>query len=125
MTKLTGIYKCALCGNIVEVIHQAGGELVCCNQSMSLIEENSTDAATEKHVPVIENTDDGIKVSVGTVLHPMTEDHYIELIEIVADGKVQRQVLKPGDEPTALFCCVKADSVSARAYCNMHGLWKS
>jgi len=125
MAKLSGIYKCELCGNIVEVLHEGDGELVCCGQPMKLFAENSTDAATEKHVPVTECTADGIKVTVGSVAHPMTEDHYIEWIELTADGKTQRQALTPGDEPVAVFGGVKSDSVQARAYCNLHGLWKS
>ena len=125
MAELMGIYKCGLCGNIVEVLHEADGELVCCGEAMTFIAENSTDAATEKHVPVIECTADGVKVTVGSVMHPMTADHYIEWIELIADGKVQRQDLKPGDDPVALFGGVECDSVKARAYCNLHGLWRS
>ena len=125
MAKLTGIYKCELCGNIVEVLHEGDGELVCCGEPMTFFAENSTDAATEKHVPVIECTADGVKVTVGSVAHPMTEEHCIEWIELIADGKIQRQPLKPGDEPVALFGGVECESVSARAYCNLHGLWSS
>ncbi len=125
MTKIAGIYKCEKCGNIVEVLHEGGGELVCCDQPMKLYEENSVDASREKHVPVIERMSDGIKVTIGSVLHPMTDDHYIEWIELVADGKTQRQMLKPGGEPVAIFGGVKSGSVVARAYCNLHGLWKS
>lgn len=125
MTNLLRIYKCELCGNIVEVLHEGDGELVCCGEAMKLYKENTTDAATEKHVPVIECTSEGIKVAVGSVAHPMMEDHYIEWIELIADGKMQRRMLKPGDEPAAIFGGVKSDSVSARAYCNLHGLWKS
>lgn len=125
MAKSMGIYKCELCGNIVEVLHAGDGELACCGQSMKLYEENSTDAATEKHVPVIEYPAEGIKVTVGSVPHPMAEDHYIEWIELFVDGEVRRRTLKPGDEPLALFRGVQGESVSARAYCNLHGLWKS
>lgn len=117
------MYRCNLCGNIVEIINQGDGELVCCGEPMKLLTENSTDAATEKHVPVIENTQDGYKISVGSTLHPMQEDHYIQWIELLADGKSYKQFLKPGDEPIATFC-IKADKVSAREYCNKHGLWK-
>lgn len=122
--KMSGVYKCSKCGNIVEMIHVGGGELVCCGVPMDLLEENSTDAATEKHVPVIERTSDSVKVSVGSVLHPMAEDHYIEWIELLADDQVLRQNLKPGDEPIAVFRTA-ADSVIAREYCNQHGHWKS
>jgi len=118
------VYKCNLCGNIVEVLHGGDGELVCCGKPMAKLTENTTDAAKEKHVPVIEKIDGGYKVSVGSVLHPMVEDHYIEWIELLADGKAYRQFLNPGDEPIAIFA-VKATDVSAREYCNKHGLWKA
>ncbi len=124
MTKKNEVYKCALCGNIVEVLHTGAGELVCCGQPMDLMAENTVDAAQEKHVPVVEKTDNGYKVAVGSVAHPMEEKHWIEWIELVADGKVYRQDLKPGDAPEATFC-VEAGTVIARAYCNLHGHWKS
>jgi superoxide reductase len=123
MTKRTQIYKCEICGNIVEVLHEGAGELVCCGKPMKLIVENTTDAAREKHVPVIEKTADGYKVSVGSVLHPMIDVHYIEWIELDADGQVFRKYLKPGDTPVAIFN-VSAENVTAREYCNIHGLWK-
>lgn len=118
------VYKCNLCGNIVEVLHGGDGELVCCGEPMVKLTENTTDAAKEKHVPVIEKVVGGYKVSVGSVLHPMVEDHYIEWIELLADGKAYRQFLNPGDQPIATFE-VKAASVSAREFCNKHGLWKA
>jgi superoxide reductase len=118
------IYKCSICGNIVEVLHGGAGQLVCCGKPMELLKENTTDAAKEKHVPVIEKIDGGYKVKIGSVAHPMEETHYIEWIELLADGKAYRQFLKPGDAPEAVFN-VKANSVSAREYCNKHGLWKS
>jgi len=118
------VYKCELCGNIVEVVHAGPGELVCCGESMVLLEENTVDAAVEKHVPVIEKTDHGIKVTVGSIPHPMEESHYIEWIEVIADGKAYREFLNPGDSPEALFC-VEADTITAREYCNLHGHWKS
>jgi superoxide reductase len=124
MTQLKQIYKCSICGNIVEVVHNGVGELVCCGQPMILQNPNTVDAAQEKHVPVIEQTETGYKVQVGSVLHPMEEAHYIEWIELIADGKVYRQELKPGDAPVAEFC-VKAENVTARAYCNLHGLWQN
>ena len=123
MTKRTQIYKCEICGNIVEVLHEGAGELVCCGKPMKLIVENTTDAAREKHVPVIEKIADGYKVSVGSVLHPMIDVHYIEWIELDADGQVFRKYLKPGDTPMAIFN-VSAENVTAREYCNIHGLWK-
>ena len=118
------IYKCDLCGNIVEVVHGGAGELVCCGQPMELFAENTVDAAKEKHVPVVEKIDGGCKVKVGSVAHPMEEKHYIEFVEIIADGKVYRQYLNPGDTPEAFFA-IDADRVTAREYCNLHGLWKA
>lgn len=124
MTAKLDVYKCNACGNMVEVIHGGDGELVCCGEPMIKLTENTTDAAKEKHVPVIEKVDGGYKVSVGSVLHPMEPDHYIEWIELLADGKAYRQFLSPGDEPIATFC-VEAATVSAREFCNKHGLWKA
>lgn len=124
MAKFKGIYKCNICGNIVEVLHSGGGDLSCCGAPMEQLQENSVDAATEKHVPVIEKTDAGYKVSVGSVAHPMTDEHYIEWIELVAGEESYRKFLKPGDSPEAVFV-VSADSVIARAHCNLHGVWKS
>lgn len=118
------IYKCELCGNIVEVLHGGDGELVCCGQPMKLLTENTVDAAKEKHVPVLEKIEGGYKVSVGAVAHPMEEKHYIEWIELIADGTTYRKYLKPGAVPEAVFT-VKASTVTAREYCNLHGLWKS
>jgi superoxide reductase len=122
-TSQSQIYKCEICGNIVEVLHPGQGTLVCCGQPMKLIIENTVDAAREKHVPVIEKVANGYKVSVGSVLHPMIDTHYIEWIELIADGRSYRQFLKPGDTPVAIFE-VTAAQVSAREYCNLHGLWK-
>lgn len=124
MAKRLEIYKCEICGNIVEVLHEGVGELVCCNQPMKLYEENTVDAAKEKHVPVVEKIDGGFKVKVGSVPHPMEDKHYIEWIEVIADGDAYRHFLKPGDPPEAVFN-VKADKVTAREYCNLHGLWRS
>ena len=123
MAQKLQIYKCMVCGNIVEVLHGGVGELVCCDQPMELLDEKTADAATEKHVPVIEKIDGGYKVTVGSTLHPMEEKHYIEWIELLADGKAYRQFLNPGDAPEAEFG-VQADSVTAREHCNIHGLWK-
>ncbi|HUU20233.1 MAG TPA: desulfoferrodoxin [Sedimentisphaerales bacterium] len=123
MAKKLQIYKCAVCGNIVEVLHGGAGELVCCGQPMGLLDEKTADATTEKHVPVIEEIDGGYKVKVGSVPHPMEKKHYIEWIELLADGKAYRQFLEPGMPPEAIFN-IEADSVSAREYCNVHGLWK-
>ncbi|MGD8501734.1 MAG: desulfoferrodoxin [Phycisphaerales bacterium] len=123
MAKKLQIYKCATCGNIVEVLHGGVGELVCCGKPMELLDEKTADATTEKHVPLIEKIDGGYKVKVGSVPHPMEDKHYIEWIELLADGKAYRQFLEPGEEPEAVFN-IEAGSVSAREHCNVHGLWK-
>ena len=124
MAKKLEIYKCEVCGNIVEVVHGGVGELVCCGEPMSLVTENTVDAAKEKHVPVIEKIEDGYKVKVGSVPHPMEEKHHVEWIELIADGKAYRQFLEPGQAPEAMFK-IEAASVTAREYCNLHGLWKA
>jgi superoxide reductase len=123
LTRLS-IYKCEVCGNIVELLHEGQGELVCCGKPMKLFVENTVDAAREKHVPVIEKTSTVVKVNVGSVAHPMEEKHYIEWIEILADGKAYRQFLKPGDAPKATFA-IQDSNIMAREYCNLHGLWKA
>ena len=123
MAKRMDVYKCNKCGHVVVVVHAGSGQLVCCNQPMEAVVENTTDAAQEKHVPVIEKTDGGYTVKVGSVAHPMAEDHYIEWIELIAGDQVCRQFLSPGDAPEATFAFDGA-AVSARAYCNLHGLWK-
>ena len=124
MTERLQIYKCEVCGNIVEMLHGGAGELVCCQQPMKLFVENTVDAAREKHVPVVEKTDGGIKAKVGSVSHPMEEKHYIEWVEVIADGKAYRQFLKPGDAPEASFA-IDAAQATVREYCNIHGLWKA
>ncbi len=124
MTKRLQVYRCELCGNMVEMIHEGDGTLVCCDQPMTLVDENTVDAAKEKHVPVIEKADTGFKVKVGDVPHPMEEKHWIEWIEVIADGKAYRQFLKPGETPEAVFC-IDASEITAREYCNLHGLWKA
>jgi superoxide reductase len=123
MTERLQVYKCEICGNIVEVLHEGKGELVCCGQPMKLLVEGAVDAAKEKHVPALEKITGGIRVKVGSAPHPMEEKHYIEWIEVVADGKAYRQFLKPGDAPEATFN-IEADKITAREYCNIHGLWK-
>jgi superoxide reductase len=118
MTQKTEVYKCEICGNIVEVLHEGGGELVCCGQLMKLQKENTVDASKEKHVPFIE----GNKVKIGLIEHPMTKEHYIEWIEATSEtGEIAKIFLKPGEKPEAKFCF---EPISARAYCNLHGLWK-
>jgi len=119
------IYKCSKCGNMLEMVHYGGGPLVCCGKPMMLLEENSVDAAEEKHVPVVSKVADGYKVIVGSVAHPMEEKHYIEWIELIVDGiLVYRKHLQPGEAPEALFS-VSGSDIKARAYCNLHGLWAS
>jgi superoxide reductase len=117
------VYICEKCGNIVEVLQGGKGQLVCCGAPMAHLKEGTTDAAQEKHVPVVEKKDGGILVKVGSVAHPMEEKHYIQWIEVFVDGKVYRQFLKPGEAPEAFFP-VDGENVSAREYCNLHGLWR-
>ena len=123
MAEKLEIYKCEICGNIVEVLHSGRGELVCCGKPMKLNRENTVDAAKEKHVPVVEKTANGFKVKVGDVAHPMEEKHYIEWVEIIADGKAYRQFLNPEEAPETTFN-IQADQVTAREYCTLHGLWR-
>ncbi|MEN8134082.1 MAG: desulfoferrodoxin [Thermodesulfobacteriota bacterium] len=124
MAERLEVYKCEQCGNIVEVLHGGVGSLVCCGQDMVLFTANTVDAAKEKHVPVVEKIDGGYKVMLGSVPHPMEDSHYIEWIELVVGDKAYRQFLNPGDAPEAVFT-IEAAAVTARAYCNLHGLWSS
>lgn len=124
MTAINQIYRCNVCGNIVEVLHSGQGQLVCCGQPMELLAAKNKDTGFEKHVPVIEKEGTKVIVTIGSVSHPMEESHYIELIEIIADGKIYRQFLKPGDNPTAVFS-IEANNIKARGYCNVHGLWQT
>jgi len=124
MPKRFDVYKCQHCGNIIEVLIGGGANIVCCGEEMQLQAENTVDAAKEKHVPVIERGNGTITVKVGSVAHPMEEKHYIQWIELIADGVVYRQFLQPGQAPEATFC-VTAENVSAREYCNLHGHWKA
>ena len=115
------IYRCQVCGNMIEIVSVGGGTIVCCGQPITLQEENTTDAAQEKHVPVLEKNGK-IKVTVGSVIHPMVENHYIQFIEAITATKVLRKYLKPGDEPVATFETDEA-VIKVREYCNLHGLW--
>lgn len=124
MTERFQVYKCGVCGNLVEVLHAGAGTLVCCNQPMNALRENTTDAATEKHVPVVEPEASNTRVTVGSTLHPMADDHYIEWIELLVDDRLCRAFLRPGDSPEAVFAEAAAGSV-AREYCNLHGLWRT
>ncbi len=128
MTKQFEVYRCPLCGNIVEVLHSAGGTLICCGKPMEKLSANSTDASVEKHVPVFTREGNVVKVTVGSIPHPMTDEHHIEWIEVHSDTRVQRKYLKPGDAPEALFACPPDACQSGKkpmvyAYCNLHGLW--
>ncbi len=126
MTEQSQIYKCNICNNVVEVINAGKGELVCCGQPMELLVEKTEDEGKEKHVPVVERDGEKIKVKVGSVPHPMEEEHHIQLIEVVADGKVLASYHpSPGEKPEAEWCFENNEGLSARAYCNVHGLWKS
>jgi len=123
MNKRAQVYKCDLCGNIVEMLHASAGELVCCGQKMTNMEEKKADSSTEKHVPVIEEIPEGIRVTVGSTLHPMEEKHYIEWIEVINGDYIQRKYLKPGDKPVAEFYVKYSENLIAREYCNVHGNW--
>jgi superoxide reductase len=118
------VYKCLHCGIIATIAHEGGGKMICCGEPMHLMKEGSSDGAKEKHVPIIEKTLNGYKVKVGSVAHPMEADHWIEWIELLADGKSYRQFLKPGQAPEAEFN-IKAAKITAREYCNKHGHWKA
>ncbi|MBR3631865.1 MAG: desulfoferrodoxin [Elusimicrobiaceae bacterium] len=126
MAKLHDIYKCKVCGQMIEVVHEGAGALICCGQPMQHQAAGTTDGAAEKHVPVIEKIEGGYKVKVGSVAHPMIDVHWIEFIELICEkcGKVQRKYLKPGDAPEAVFK-TDAQQVTAREYCNIHGLWEA
>ena len=118
------VYKCGICGNIIEVLHKGKPALVCCGEPMKLFEENTTDAAREKHVPVAEQSGNTMTVKVGSTAHPMEDKHYIEWIQVVAGEKAYRQFLRPGHKPEAMFE-IHEDDVTIRAYCNLHGLWRA
>jgi superoxide reductase len=118
------VYVCELCGNVVEVVKHGGGKLVCCGQAMTLKTANTVDAAKEKHVPVISIDGNKITVTVGSTAHPMQDDHWITWIEVIEGERVKRQYLKSGDEPKATFC-YDGGKVTAREYCNKHGLWSA
>ena len=124
MAERREIYKCEQCGNIVEVLHGAGGKLMCCGQEMALLKENTVDAALEKHIPVIEQDGTRVTVKVGSVPHPMQEEHYIEFVELITEARVYRAFLDPGKDPSASFD-VQGTVLGAREYCSLHGLWKS
>jgi len=124
VTERLQVYKCEVCGNVVEMQHAGAGTLVCCGEPMKLYEANTADAAVEKHVPVLEEAEGGVMVSVGSVPHPMTEEHHIEWVQLIRAEEACRRYLRPGDTPAAEFCG-DAQGAVARAYCNLHGLWRS
>jgi len=124
MTKLNEVYKCAICGNIVEVVHASAGQLVCCGHPMTLLKENTVDASKEKHIPLIERQENQILIKVGSIEHPMEEKHYIEWIELQTSDNIYRKYLKPGEKPEAVFK-TNEDIICVREYCNIHGLWKA
>jgi len=117
--------KCKRCGKIVEVINDGAPETVCCGEPMVELKANTTDAATEKHVPVIEIVGDKVSVSVGSVVHPMEAAHYIQWIAIETNRGVYRKNLNPGEEPKATFVLSDEKLIAAYEYCNLHGLWKA
>ncbi len=119
------IYKCEKCGNIVEVVHGGKGALVCCGENMVKFEEKTADSSTEKHVPIVEEINEGIRVIVGSTEHPMTEEHFIEWIEVINGDYINRKYLKPGDKPVAEFYVKKQPGLIVRSFCNLHGLWKN
>jgi superoxide reductase len=123
MAERLGVYKCGVCGNMVEVVRNGGGGLVCCSKPMESLAAKAADVGKEKHVPVIEKVDGGIKVKVGSIPHPMEEKHYIEWIEVLRDGTSYRQFLRPGQAPEAVFE-LSAGNVTAREFCNIHGMWE-
>lgn len=126
MAKSFGIYKCEICGNTVEMIEAQEPNLVCCGQEMVLMEEKTEDKGQEKHVPVLESGEGKVTVKIGEVPHPMEENHYIELVEILRDGKViASKWLYPGNEPEVTICLDNPQGVTARIYCNVHGAWKN
>lgn len=124
MAQKSQIYKCKICGNIVEVLDTGGGTLICCGQNMELQQEKTQDEGNEKHVPIIERNEEGVIVKIGSEPHPMEPEHYIEWVEISTDKGESKKFLKPDSKPEALFP-VKVENIKARIYCNIHGLWKS
>ncbi|MCK5491966.1 MAG: desulfoferrodoxin [Candidatus Omnitrophica bacterium] len=125
MTQLRELYRCEICGNVVEIAHQGAPALVCCEQPMIKLEARTEDEGKEKHVPIIEETDNGINVKVGSIEHPMEEKHYIKFIEFLLKDKIMRVELKPGQTPEAKCCALKEDVLEVREFCTIHGLWKN
>jgi superoxide reductase len=124
MTTIHQIYRCPICGNITQVLHPGVGQLVCCGQPMELLEGKTENEGQEKHLPIIEKSEGKVTVKIGSVPHPMVEEHFIEWIELTAGDKIYKKFLKPGDNPEAVFE-ITAENLSARTYCNVHGLWQT
>ncbi len=120
-------YSCEICGSIVGLIKNGGGHLACCGKAMDIIEPNTKEASLEKHIPVIERVDGKLKVSVGSTLHPMTEEHLIEWIAVATENSTQRISLGSGQEPVIYACDIDPEpgKTEVFAYCNLHGLWKA
>ncbi|MFH1837323.1 MAG: desulfoferrodoxin [Candidatus Omnitrophota bacterium] len=125
MTKLRDIYKCSVCGHVVEIAKEGAPTLVCCGEHMEKLEAKTQDEGKEKHVPVLEDTNGEVKVKVGSAEHPMIEEHYIKFIEVLTEKQVLRAELKPGEKPEAVFCVSKGDVTGVREYCTVHNLWKN
>ncbi|MCK4518975.1 MAG: desulfoferrodoxin [Candidatus Omnitrophica bacterium] len=125
MTRLRELYRCDICGDVIEIVSEGAPALVCCNQPMKKLEAKTEDEGSEKHVPVVEDGDRGIKVKIGSVEHPMEEKHYIKFIEVLTEDRIDRVELKPGQAPEANFCMAKSDVLEVREFCTIHGLWKS
>lgn len=124
MAEKNGIYKCEICGNVVSVLEVGGGELICCGQPMTLFEEKTKEEGNEKHVPVIEIDGNKVMVKVGSVEHPMEDNHWIELIQLLKGDKViVEKRLYPGEKPVAEFEVEDTSGLRAREVCNVHGLW--
>ena len=118
------VYKCDVCGNIISVVHAGAPALVCCGKPMLQLKENTVDASKEKHVPVVERSNNGLHVKVGSIAHPMEEKHYIQWIEVIAGERHCVRYLKPGEKPEAEFD-ITDKTIIVREYCNLHGLWKA
>ena len=125
MTQLRELYRCEVCGNIVEVVNEGATSLVCCGEPMIKLEAKTEDQGREKHVPVVEETDSGFKVKVGSIKHPMEDKHYIKFIEILLKDRIMRKELKPGQAPEVKYCATKSDVMEVREFCSIHGLWKN
>ena len=125
MAKRNEVYKCEICGNIVEVLQGGAGELVCCGEPMQLLQAKTEDEGREKHVPLVIDQAHGVLVKVGDVPHPMVDKHFIQWIEIVTPQRVYREYLSPEQEPQAEFCVSLDQVVLVREYCNLHGLWET